>query len=161
MKGKLPPVVFTTTSLPASGFNTSAHSAELRSGPTRLNFASSFIRCPVANQDHEQQVVARQPTAQPAEDATDVVTRGPADRSSFGFREHEDVVVRVVELLLQRQQKRRAPLVVFFRVHLSTRGAGDNDGVAVRGLNGWCEQDENNHQTPIITERRSQFDVPA
>ena len=42
--GKLPLLVSTKTSVPGIGLRRSAHSLALRSGPTRLNFASSPSR---------------------------------------------------------------------------------------------------------------------
>ncbi|MGH7484726.1 MAG: hypothetical protein ACREMY_03850, partial [bacterium] len=62
MNGKLAPLVSTKARRPGSGLSSDAHSVALRSGPTRLNFASSpftDVPCPINTTNSTSSLVIR------------------------------------------------------------------------------------------------------
>src|SRR5207249_2664042 len=95
----------------------------------------------VADEQHEQLIVLRQPLAEIAEGPLHVLARRLRDARLLVLGEDDDAILRVPELLAHRRHERRAPFVVLLCVCVAARRARDDERVVIAGKTGGiCDQ---------------------
>ena len=161
-KGKLASVVLTTTSRAGTAASIWLQSDAVRSGPTRLNLATSPSNVPWPSSTTSRQVILRRGLPELAEGGLDVGRRasGPSLHGFVG--QHADVLRVEPVTIDQRRLHCGPPLLHLRRVLLTPRRAGhDQRETRLRPrLAGGRHEDEQREQANPRTHHRRNLPSP-